>query len=76
MTDEKPDGGRECVACDIIWNVLVIGTAVVFGLIALDYMTGGKVTDALSEAFQKVRPTLAAVIPLREAEEPGSDAAG
>ena len=74
MTDEtKPD--ERCVACDVVWNILIAAAAVTFGLIALDYMTDGKVTDMLTSAFKQVRPHLAAVIPL-PVEDAGSDAAG
>jgi hypothetical protein len=55
-----PDKEQECVWCDRIFLAGAIVAGICFGLICVDSLTGGKVTDWLT----RQAPKLASVTPI------------
>lgn len=64
MADETDPAGKDCKACDIAFNFLMVLGVAAVAFLAWDTMSGGKGTEMLSSLFAKARPALAQVIPM------------
>lgn len=77
MAEETTDGaaGKDCKACDIAFNVLMVLGVAAVAFLAWDTMSGGKGTEFLTSLFERARPALAQVIPFEGASGDDADSA-
>lgn len=71
---ETPEADASTRAYDIMWNVLMAGAALFVGFLAWDYFSDGEATRIVGRVFSQVRPSLAAVVPIREGADGATDA--
>ena len=74
MAEQTEKPGRDCVACDIAWNVLMVLGVAFIAFLAWDTLSDGKATELAGKLAGRLKPGLALVVPIRD--EPSSDEAG
>jgi len=68
MTEQTSTDDERCLPCTIVWNVLLAVGVGVVAFLAADVFTNGKATELLVGVFDRARPALAQVIPMKGAE--------
>jgi hypothetical protein len=73
MADETEE---RCTACDVIFYAVATLTAALIGAIAFDYVTGGKLSEALSGLAPRLRRAPAELAEVLSMPEAGDADAG
>lgn len=60
---ETPEEARDCKACDVAFNVLMVLGVAAVAFLAWDTLSNGKATELAGNLLARAKPALAQVIP-------------